>query len=86
MIENGILIIIIFVLDDSALFTIYLFRGEEREGSWDRTLFVCEVNKTHGLSESYLRQSHRTYLPLLIFPFDISRDLMKSFSFSAIDK
>ena len=59
------LIILIFVHDRSALFTINLCRGEERDGSWDRTLFVYEVNKTHGLSESYHRQSHTLSLPLV---------------------
>ena len=44
-----VLMFIVFVHDDSALFTIYICRGAEREGSWDPTLFVGEGNKTYVL-------------------------------------
>ena len=58
MASKLMLMFILCVHDDSALFTKYLCRGEERRGSWDPTLFVGEGNKTHALSESYLRQSY----------------------------
>ena len=53
-----VLMFIVFVHDDSALFTIYVCRGAEREGSWDHTLFVGEGNKTHVLSHNLIQFSY----------------------------
>ena len=50
MINKSMQIIIILVVHDgSALFTIYLCRGEETEGSRDHTLFVSEGNTKHNI-------------------------------------